>query len=59
MKREDLIEQITLEFDRAADKWGGATSDDRIDRLPPGAEAKVLANGARDHREIVFQSRNV
>jgi hypothetical protein len=33
MKRDDLIEQIKVEFERAATKWGGPHSDDRLDRL--------------------------
>jgi len=33
VKRAELIEQITGELERAAAKWGGATSDDRLDRL--------------------------
>lgn len=33
MKREDLFAQIETELERAAEKWGGPDSDDRLDRL--------------------------
>lgn len=33
MKRSDVLAQIEAELDRAVEKWGGATADDRLDRL--------------------------
>ena len=33
MRRSDVLAQIEAEFDRAAEKWGGPSSDDRRDRL--------------------------
>jgi hypothetical protein len=33
MKRSDVIEQIEAELLRAAEKWGGLSRDDRLDRL--------------------------
>ena len=33
MTRAELIEQIEAELARATEKWGGPSSDDRLDRL--------------------------
>lgn len=33
MRRSALIEQIAVELERAAEKWGGPSSDDRLARL--------------------------
>lgn len=33
MRRADVIAQIEAEIERAAVKWGGPSSDDRLDRL--------------------------
>lgn len=33
MKRADVIAQIEAELSRASQKWGGPSSDDRLDRL--------------------------
>ncbi len=33
MKRSELLEQIEAELVRAAEKWGGPASDNRLDRL--------------------------
>lgn len=33
MSRSDVIAQIDAEINRASEKWGGPTSDDRLDRL--------------------------
>jgi len=33
MKRADVIAQIEAELVSAAEKWGGPSSDDRLDRL--------------------------
>lgn len=33
MSRDDVLAQIEAELARAIDKWGGASADDRLDRL--------------------------
>lgn len=33
MTRENVIAQIDAEIERATEKWGGPSNDDRLDRL--------------------------
>lgn len=33
MTRTDLLAQVEAELERAVTKWGGASNDDRLDRL--------------------------
>jgi len=33
VKRSDVLAQVEAELESAAEKWGGASADDRLDRL--------------------------